>query len=69
MQQQPRLPLWFLLVNWALIAGSFVLGMLVGSRNAAFLPEPQRTAFDLVQREILQSHVLELTLANSANWR
>lgn len=61
MQQQPRLPLWFLLVNWALIAGSFVLGMLVGSRNAAFLPEPQRTAFDLVQREILQSHVLELT--------
>lgn len=61
MQQQPRLPLWFLLVNWALIAGAFVLGMLVGNRNAAFLPEPQRTAFELVHREILQSHVLEHT--------
>ena len=57
MQQQPRLPLWFLVVNWALIAGAFVLGMLVGGRKVAFLPEPQRTALELVHRQILQSHV------------
>lgn len=57
MQQQPRLPLWFLLVNWALIVGAFVLGLLVGGRGTSFLPEPQRAAFEMVQREILKSHV------------
>lgn len=57
MQQQPRLPLWFLLVNWALIVGAFVLGLLVGGRGSSFLTEPQRTALELVQREILKSHV------------
>lgn len=57
MQQQPRLPLWFLLVNWALIVGAFVLGLLVGGRSSSFLPEPQRTALELVQHEILKSHV------------
>ena len=57
MQQQPRLPLWFLLVNWALIVGAFALGLLVGGRGTSFLPEPQRTALEMVQHQILKSHV------------
>jgi carboxyl-terminal processing protease len=57
MQQQPRLPLWFLLVNWALIVGAFVLGLLVGGRGTSFLPEPQRSALEMVQHQILKAHV------------
>jgi carboxyl-terminal processing protease len=57
MEQQPRLPLWFLLVNWALIAAAFVLGLMLGGRRFADLPEPQRSALELVHREILRSHV------------
>ncbi|MCU0864491.1 MAG: S41 family peptidase [Planctomycetes bacterium] len=57
MEQQPRLPLWFLVVNWALIAAAFCLGLLLGGRRLAELPEPQRSALELVHREILRSHV------------
>lgn len=57
MQQQPRLPLWFLLVNWALIVGAFVLGLLVGGRELELLPRAQLEALELVHHEILKSHV------------
>jgi carboxyl-terminal processing protease len=57
MGQQPRLPLWFLLANWALIAAAFFAGHWFGNRRHPDLPEPQRTAFELVHREILASHV------------
>jgi len=57
MEQQPRLPLWFLVVNWALIAAAFLLGLWLGGRRFAGLPEPQRSALELVHREILRSHV------------
>ena len=57
MEQQPRLPLWFLPANMALIAAAFFLGVQLGGRRAADIPEPQRTALDLVHREILRSHV------------
>lgn len=57
MQQQPRLPIWFLVANWALIAGAFFLGHYFGGRRLGDLPEPQRTAMALVHREILASHV------------
>jgi carboxyl-terminal processing protease len=59
MEQQPRLPLWFLVVNWALIAAAFLLGLMLGGRRFAALPEPQRSALELVHREILRSHVDE----------
>lgn len=57
MQQQPRLPLWFLLANWALIAAAFWLGIQLGGGRYAALPDAQRAALALVHREILQSHV------------
>lgn len=57
MQQQPRLPLWFLLVNWALIAAAFALGATLGGRRGPDLPEPQRSALELVYHEVLESHI------------
>jgi carboxyl-terminal processing protease len=63
MQQQPRLPLWFLLVNWALIVGAFVLGLLVGDRDHELLPKAQLEALELVHHEILKSHVSPPTRA------
>ena len=63
MQQQPRLPLWFLVVNWLLIAGAFAIGLTIGARAetpatlVAQLPKAQLEALAVVHREILQSHV------------
>jgi carboxyl-terminal processing protease len=57
MQQQARLPLWFLIANMALVAAAFAFGNMLGSRRIANLPEPQRTALELVFNEILRSHV------------
>lgn len=63
MQQQPRLPLWFLVVNWLLIAGAFAIGVFLGARAetpatlVAQLPKEQLEALAVVHREILQSHV------------
>ena len=57
MQQQPRLPLWFLIANPALMIAAFAMGTYVGSGRRVQLPEPQRTALELVHREILQSHI------------
>ncbi len=57
MQQQPRLPLWFLIANWMLIAAAFAVGIMLGGRHIADLPEPQGAALQLVYREILRSHV------------
>ncbi|MBL9077334.1 MAG: S41 family peptidase [Planctomycetes bacterium] len=57
MQQQPRLPLWFLVANWALVVAAFVLGVVLGGRHRIDLPEPQSTALQLVFAEVLKSHV------------
>jgi carboxyl-terminal processing protease len=57
MQQQPRLPLWFLVANWALVVAAFFLGVMLGRRGKLQLPEPQATALQLIHAEILQSHV------------
>lgn len=57
MEQQPRLPLWFLPANMALIAAAFFLGLLIGGRRLASIPEPQRSALDLVHATVLRSHV------------
>ena len=57
MQQQPRLPLWFLVVNWALILFAFLLGTFLGGMRRVELPEPQRTAFELVYQEVLESYI------------
>jgi len=57
MQQQPRLPLWFLVVNWALILFAFLLGTYLGSQRRTQVPEPQRTAFELVYNEVLDSYI------------
>jgi carboxyl-terminal processing protease len=63
MEQQSRLPLWFLVANWALIAGAFFLGVQLGQRSepvarlVAALPQAQIEALAIVHREILQSHV------------
>lgn len=57
MDQQPRLPLWFLFANWALVAAAFALGWFFGTRKFADLPDPQATALELVHAEILKSHV------------
>jgi carboxyl-terminal processing protease len=57
MQQQPRLPLWFLVANWVLVVAAFTLGVLLGSRRGLELPEPQATALQLIHAEILRSHV------------
>jgi carboxyl-terminal processing protease len=57
MQQQPRLPLWFLVANWVLVVAAFVLGVSLGGRGQLQLPEPQATALQLIHAEILRSHV------------
>ncbi|MBL8751786.1 MAG: S41 family peptidase [Planctomycetes bacterium] len=57
MQQQPRLPLWFLGAIWGLIAGAFWLGLQVGRAGTGDLPSAQLAALAIVHREILQSHV------------
>ncbi len=57
MVQQPRLPLWFLVANWALILAAFALGITLGGQRKADLPQPQATALELVYKEILQNHV------------
>lgn len=57
MQQQPRLPLWFLVVNWALILSAFVLGSYLAGQRNDVLPEPQRFALERVYEQILESHI------------
>lgn len=57
MEQQPRLPLWFLLVNCALIAIAFIAGTMIGGRFRVDFPKPQSDALQVVYREILASHV------------
>jgi carboxyl-terminal processing protease len=57
MEQQTRLPLWFLVANWALIVAAFVVGLLLGGRGELELPDPQGKALQVVFDEILQSHV------------
>lgn len=57
MQPQPRLPLWFLVANWALILLAFVLGVMLGGRRPVEFPQPQGTALELVYQEILLHHV------------
>ena len=57
MQQQPRLPLWFLVTNWALILCAFALGSYLGSTRSADLPEAQISALEEVYKTVLQSHI------------
>tara|TARA_R110002094_G_scaffold14667_17_gene25680 strand:- start:52 stop:1386 length:1335 start_codon:yes stop_codon:yes gene_type:complete len=57
MQQQPRLPLWFLVVNWALILSAFILGSYLGSQRVNSLPDPQRSALEIVYQQVLDSHI------------
>ena len=57
MQQQPRLPLWFLVTNWVLIVAAFATGTYLGSVRAGRLPEPQRSALEIVYREVLDSYI------------
>jgi carboxyl-terminal processing protease len=57
MQQQPRLPLWFLILNWALILTAFVLGSYLGGVRSNILPEPQQSALEIVYQEVLDSHI------------
>jgi carboxyl-terminal processing protease len=57
MSQQPRLPLWFLVVNWALILAAFAIGTYLGSSRSVHLPDPQRSALELVYHEVLQSYI------------
>lgn len=57
MEQQPRLPIWFLVVNCGVIAAAFVCGTWLGGRGQTQLPNPQGVALGLIHREILASHV------------
>lgn len=57
MHQQPRLPLWFLFANWLMVLLALAVGWFLGSRRYAEMPEPQRSALDLVYRTILEAHV------------
>ena len=57
MQQQPRLPLWFLVVNWALILFAFAIGTYLGNSRSGELPPAQRSALEIVYNEVLQSHI------------
>lgn len=52
---QPRLPLWFLVVNWVIVCCAFVLGVVLGRRSP--LPDPQATALRPVYEEIERSYV------------
>lgn len=57
MQQQPRLPLWFLAANWVLVVAAFATGVHLGRARASELPEPQRTALEIVYHEVLASYI------------
>ena len=57
MQQQPRLPLWFLVANPALMIAAFAIGTFVGSGRRVQLPEPQRSALEIVYGEVMNSYV------------
>lgn len=57
MQQQPRLPLWFLVANWVLIVAAFATGIYLGRARADRLPEPQRSALEIVYNEVLESYI------------
>jgi len=57
MQQQPRLPVWFLVANWVLILFAFAMGTYLGSSRGITLPEEQRSALEIVYNEVLQSHI------------
>lgn len=57
MQQQPRLPLWFLVANWVLVVAAFAAGVHLGRARASELPEPQRTALEIVYHEVLASYI------------
>jgi len=57
MQQQPRLPLWFLIANPALLIAAYMLGTFTGGTRRVPLPEPQRSALELVFSEVLDSHI------------
>lgn len=57
MEQQPRLPLWFLACNCAVIGSAFAIGLWLGAKNRLQLPEPQHLALGLIHAEILESHV------------
>ena len=57
MQQQPRLPLWFLVANPALMIAAFAIGTFVGGGRRVQLPEPQRSALEIVYGEVVRSYV------------
>jgi carboxyl-terminal processing protease len=57
MEQQPRLPLWFLIANWALICAAFVVGVTLGGAHKPEFPMPQGRALELVYDEIMRNHV------------
>ncbi|MCA8953810.1 MAG: S41 family peptidase [Planctomycetes bacterium] len=57
MEQQPRLPLWFLVENSSLIAIAFLAGALLGGRGFVRFPRPQADALQVVYQKILEAHV------------
>lgn len=57
MEQQPRLPLWFLAANLTLVVVAFWLGVALGKRRYVELPQPQAAALELVYDEIVKNHV------------
>lgn len=58
MEQQPRLPLWLMLANMALLTLAFVLGAALGNPLAnSRMPKEQRNALELVYRKVLESHI------------
>jgi C-terminal peptidase prc len=52
---QARLPLWFLVANWAIVFLAFIVGVTLGRRTP--LPDPQGQALQLVYEEIERSYV------------
>lgn len=57
MQQQPRLPLWFLVANLAMITAAFFAGALLGGSPLRELPDPQATALRIVFHEVLDNYI------------
>lgn len=57
MQQQPRLPLWFLIANFGLIGVAFFAGVGLTRLRRESLPQPQGAALQVIFDEILKSHV------------
>ena len=55
MQHKARLPLWFLIANWCLVAGAFALGIYLARRSP--LPEPQSSALHVVFDKIQQAYI------------